>query len=536
MSEEVAKSAESFDWERYLGIIKRRRLYFALPLFLGWMVVWIVSWLLPATYRSGTLILVEQPSVPSQYVVPNIAGNIQDRMQTMSQQILSRTRLLHIIETLDLYPNERQRMTPDDVVERMRKDIEIELVRSPDRDSVTSFNIYYSSNNPRVAQQVTSELTNLFINENLEVRQQQSQNTTKFLENQLEDARRSLAEQENKIRQYKDQHLGELPGQLQSNLQILSGFQNQLQSEQEALNRAKQQNVYLQSLLSQYRTLQRSSRGGESAPVGLPAIEQELDRLRAQLADLSSHYTDRHPDIRKLKEQIAKTEKMKQQILQDLNAKASSSERQSDSDDAAHSAAEIRDGSPKVELEGQLKVNEIEIANRQRAIQALQAKINDYQGRLNQAPIREQQLADLTRGYDQSKANYDSLLAKKNNSELATNLEFEQKSEHFQILDPPVLPAKPYSPNRLKLCGIGLFAGLILGGICAAGSELLDDRMFSEEELKRLLPVAILSEVPTIATAEETKQLTLRDRLHWATAGLVGVLILAGSALSFFRG
>ena len=537
MPEEIQnKSSETFDWERYFGIVKRRRLYFVLPLFAGWIAVWGVSWVLPATYRSGTLILVEQPSVPSQYVVPNIAGNIQDRMQTMSQQILSRTRLLQIIERMDLYPSERQRMTPDDVVERMRKDIEIELVRSPDRDAVTSFNIYYTSANPRVAQQVTNELTNLFINENLEVRQQQSQNTTKFLENQLEQARAALAEQEDKIRKYKDQHLGELPGQLQSNLQILSGLQNQLQSEQEALNRAKQQNVYLHSLLSQYRTLQRSSQGGDNTPVGLPAIEQELERLRGQLAALSSHYTDRHPDIRKLREQIAKTERMKQQIIQDLNSKPSVSQKDPGSDDAEHTSAEIRDGSPKSELEGQLKVNEIEIENRQRSIQTLQAKINDYQGRLNQAPIREQQFTDLSRGYDQSKANYDSLLAKKNNSELATNLEFQQKSEHFQILDPPSLPVKPYSPNRLKLCGIGLFAGLVLGGIFAAGSELLDDRVFSEEELKKLLPVAILSEVPTISTVEETKQLEVREQLQWATAGLVAILILAGSALSFFRG
>ncbi len=528
------ESTESFDWRRFLAVAKRRRLQFVVPLFIGWAVLWGASWVLPSVYRSGTLILVEQPSVPSQYVVPNIAGNLQDRLQTMTQQILSRTRLLHIIETLHLYAAERQHMTPDEVVERMRKDIEIELVRSPDRDTVTSFNIYYSSHSPVVAQEVTNELSSLFINENLEARQVQSENTTKFLERQLEEARVSLAEQEDKIRAYKDQHLGELPGQLQSNLQILGGLQSQLQSEGEALNRAKQQSVYLQSLLGQYRSLRSTSSSGGDVSAGLTALDQELDRLKAQLADLSSRYTDRHPDVRKLKEQIAKTERMKQQITSDLRARASNP--QPDTTEDVANPVQAREMTPMLELQSQLKVTQIEIENRQRSMQALRANINDYQGRLNQAPIREQQLADLTRGYDQSKTNYDSLYAKKNSSELATNLELEQKSEHFRVLDPPSLPQKPYSPNRLKLCAIGLFVGLVLGSVVAGGTELVDDRIFSEQEFKKLVPAVVLVEIPAISTAAETARQRNRQRLEWVATGFLFSLMLVGSALSFLRG
>lgn len=161
-------------------------------------------------------------------------------------------------------------MAPDDLVEQMRKDIEIELVRD-DRREVSSFNVYYSSSDPHVAQQVTSELTNLFISENLELRQQKSEDTTKFLESQLETARQTLAEQEEKVRVFKDQHLGELPTQLGSNLQILSGLQSQLQNDEDALNTAKQQNAYLQSLVEQYRALQRSPKTADGAtPIGLP--------------------------------------------------------------------------------------------------------------------------------------------------------------------------------------------------------------------------------------------------------------------------
>ena len=148
---------------------------------------------------------------------------------------------------------------------------------------------------------------------------------TKFLETQVEAARQSLAEQEEKVEQFKEQHLGTLPTQLGSNLQILTGLQSQLQNQEDSLNSARQQNAYLQSLLQQSRAFQRTPKSGDGAPVGLPALDQELDKLKAQLADLSSHYTDRHPDVRKLKEQIAETEKMRDQALADLKAGATSS-------------------------------------------------------------------------------------------------------------------------------------------------------------------------------------------------------------------
>src|SRR5581483_3026032 len=308
------KSRDKPDLREYWRLARRRCWYFFLPLFGAWLVMFSAGWLLPSVYRSGTLILVEQPTVPQQYVVSNITGDLQNRLDSISQQILSRTRLLHIIEMLNLYKKDRGRLTPDDLVERMRKDIDIELVRSPGKDELTAFNISFSASDPHTAQAVTSELTTLFISENLEVRQRQSANTTQFLGSQLEEARRRLAEQEKRVREYKDKYLGELPTQLESNIQILSGFQNQLTAEQDALGRAKQQNTYLESLLAQYRSVETSVRSADAAPMGLPAIDQELERLHAQMADLSSHYTEKHPDIRKLKEQIAKTERMKQQI------------------------------------------------------------------------------------------------------------------------------------------------------------------------------------------------------------------------------
>ena len=535
MPEELEeKPRESLNLDPYFAVVRRRHWYFLTPLFAGWLIVWGVSWLIPSVYRSGTLILIEQPTVPSQYVVPNIAtDNLQDRLQSITQQILSRTRLLRIIESKGLYAAGRRRLTQDEMVERMRKDIEIELVH--DRDQLTAFNVYYSSNDPQIAQQVTSELTNLFISENLEARQAQSENTTRFLESHLEEARKSLSEQEEKVRVFKDQHLGDLPGQLQSNLQILSGLQSQMSSEQDALNRAKQQNVYLESLLGQYHSAQRSAKGADSVPMGLPALEQELERLKARLADLSSHYTDRHPDVRKVKEQIANAEKMKQQITEEIKAKATTPV----SDQAAAVAPSdtgAREMSPTAELESQLKVNRLEIANREHTLEELKERTAEYQARLNREPVREQQLADLTRNYDQSRSNYDNLLKKKNDSELATSLERRQQGEHFRILDPPSLPVKPYSPDRLKLCAIGLGVGLLLGALVSAGTEITDDRLYSENDLKKLLPLDVISEIPEIATAREAEKQRRFALLGWAATGLECVLILAGFAISYLRG
>jgi succinoglycan biosynthesis transport protein ExoP len=535
MQEELEdRTRESINLKEYFTIVRRRRWYFLLPLFVGWLIVWGVSWFLPSIYRSGTLILVEQPSVPSQYVVPNIASSsLQERLQSITQQILSRTRLMSIIEKEHLYAESRPRATPDELIERMRKDIEIELVH--DRDQLTAFNVYYSSGDPRVAQQITKELTELFISENLEARQEQSENTTEFLEIHLEEARKSLSEQEDKIRQFKDEHLGDLPGQLQGNLQILGGLQAQLGSEQSALDRAKQQNVYLESLLSQYRSVQRSKQS-DNASVGLPALEQELERLRAKLAELSSHYTDLHPDVRKVKEQIAKTEKMKQQITAELKDKSSAAATDDNSAISPKNDAEIRDTSPMAELESQLKVNRLEIANRERGSEELRAKISDYQARLNREPVREQQLADLTRNYDQSRANYDSLLKKKNDSELATSLEHRQQGEHFRILDPPSLPVKPHSPDRFKFGLAGLAVGLALGAAFSAGTEMVDDRLYDEKDLKELRSVDVISEIPDIVTETEEKKRRTVAWLVWAATGLEFAVILAGLTVSFLRG
>lgn len=523
---------ESIDWERYLGIARRRTWYFLVPFFIVWLVFWGAGWVMPSVYRSSELIIVQEATVPTNLVPSNIAGSFQDRLASITQQIMSTTQLLHIIQQYNLYSDERVHRSPDELVDRMKKDIDLELVHSPDQQ-LSSFRIYYSSRNPVTAQQVTSELTNLFINENLAVRESQSHNITEFLESQLEQARQALSAQETKVREFNQAHMGELPEQMSSNLSILNGLQAQMQNEQTALNNANEHNVYLQSLISQYSAMSHSVKtvGGQTVVGGLPAIDAELQRLQAQLADLSSRYTDQYPDVKKVKEQIAQTERTKHNLEEQLKASAANP---SSAQDTA--ASGNGDPGPTPELQSQLKANQIEINNRQLAIKQLEVKINEYQARLNASPALEQQLTELNRGYNQSKADYDALLEKKNQADMANNSESILQGEHFRIQDPANVPTRPYSPNRLKLFIEGLFAGLVVGAVAALGMEFMDNRIYTEAEFKQIVPTEVLVEIPMISTTEEESAQKRTFRYKIAATAAVAFSLFVAFAITFLHG
>jgi polysaccharide chain length determinant protein (PEP-CTERM system associated) len=519
----------------WLGVIRRRHLYFLIPMFIGWLLVYSASWVIPARYKSSTLILVEQPTMPRDYVTPNVNEDLQERLQSITQQILSRSRLLHIMDDMHLYAKKRNRLSPDEAVEAMRKDIDIELVRGPD-NRINAFKVSYSAPNPSTAQQVTSALTTLFISENLEVRQQASEDTTKFLETQLETARQGLTSQEDKIRAFKGQHLGELPAQLESNLQILSGLQSQLQAQEDALNTAKQQRVYVQTLLNQYRTAQGTTRAPDGARTTLSSVDEELDKLKGELNTLRSSYNDQYPEIRELKDKIARTEKLKQQLELNQGKVSASGQATSNSGDSASDGSGSRDLSATAQLQSQLRANEIEVKNREQSVESLKGEIDRYRGRLNQEPMREQELADLTRGYEQSKSSYDELVKKKNDSAMATSMELMQQGERFKVLDPASLPLKPSFPDRMKMCLMGLGIGIVLGLAAVMAMETMDDRIYDEAELKQLLPIPVISEIPVVSQDADARAEQKRLRLGFVIASVAFTIILAGSAFTYWRG
>lgn len=519
-------SSGQFDLQRFLDIARRRHLHFLISLFVGWALVWGASWVMHPIYKSSTLILVEEPTMPKDYVAPNISNDLQDKLQSITQQILSRTRLLTVANNLHLYEGSGRSLTPDERVERMQKDVKIDLVRDERNNEITAFRISYSARDPHVAQQVTQQLADIFIHENLRARQQESEDTTKFIQEQLDDARAGLAEQEAKVRAFESSHVGALPSQQASNLQILSGLQSQLQNEQDALNTAKQQHVYYQTLLQQSRESRTQTAATTAGSSELTAVDGELARLQAQLADLSSRYTDRYPDVVKLKEQIAKTQRLRNQLASNAAAHGS--------DSASGSQASAT--SPAAQLQSNLHANEVEIANREQAIASLKSRIGEYQGRLNEQPATEQQLAELTRGYDQSKANYDDLLKKMNASSMATTMEQAQQGERFTSLDPPSLPVKPDFPNRLKFCGIGLAVGFALGILVAGGFEFFDPRIYSEKEIKALLPTTVICEIPEVTAPADLALTRKKLRMTWVATGAVVLIVMAGTVISYFHG
>ncbi|MGA7521070.1 MAG: hypothetical protein WBW84_01220 [Acidobacteriaceae bacterium] len=516
--------SKGFDLQRVRDLVQRRHMMFLIPFFAGWLLVWGLSFVLPKTYKSTTLILVQEPTMPKNYVLPNISDNLQDRLQSITQQLESRTRLLGIISELHLNQRDGRMLSPDISVDEMRKQITVDLVRDSN-GLINAFKVSYAGPSPLIAQQVVTELTTNFINENLHSREAESQDATKFLQGQLETARQQLAEQEGKVKSFETGHQGELPDQEASNLQILNGLQAQLQNQEDSLRAAMQQRSYLQSLVEQYREA-APVRTADGAPTGLVAMDQQLQTLRTQLADLSTRFTDAYPDVQNLKGQIARMEKARAALAAQLKARSHA--------DQGEPAAVVENG-PLAQAQSQLHATETEISTRQQAVSQLQAKINDYQARLNAAPSAEEELADLNRGYTQSQSDYNDLLKKENESQMATSMEQMQQGERFTMQDPPNLPVKPDFPNPLKFCGIGVALGLVMGVVLVGVLEYVDDRMHMGEEIRDMLPMAVISEIPEIVTATDVHNSRRRVFIGWATAALVLVMMLAGAAVSYLR-
>jgi polysaccharide biosynthesis transport protein len=524
--------------EEYWAIARRRRWYILLPVFVAWAIAWVGSWLVPSTFQSEALILVEQQKVPEQYVVPNVTVSLQDRLQSMTQQILSRTRLQSTINRAHLY--EKRGLgaftKAEDPVEQMRKDITIELVEVPGRPGqLTAFKIRYSAGTPNLAQQVNSELTSLFIDENLKSQQQLSESTTAFLQNQLVEARAKLEEQEAKVRAFKAVHFGDLPSQTETNVQILSGLQNQLIGTQRALDAAKQQKLYLESLQQQYQTAQATMGTDNSSAPAPQKLTKDLIDLRYQLEAARSQLTEEHPDIIALKDKIAKIEKMKKDLETEIASHSETGKATNTLDPSA--AAEVQRGSvtPMMQLQSQLKSIKPEIENYERHAKELESQIYSYRNRLNLTPQTEQQLADVSRGYEESKANYNSLLQKQNQSQLATSLEQRQQGEQFRILDPPSLPVRPSAPNHLLLSLGGLMAGAVLGFGLAALLEVTNVLVRQEKDLEELVPTRVLVGIPHLNTPGEDRFHIVFHRLEIGTVAVMAVLILAGNLYAFYK-
>ena len=497
---------------------------------------------MPDIFTSYTLILVDPQKVPENYVKPTVTGDVRNRLGTLSQQILSSTRLQKIIDALNLYPEERKTMAREDVTMKMRSDINVNLVSDygGSQQDLQAFRITYSGKDPRLVAQVTNQIASLFIEENLKVREQQASGTTEFLGNQLQETRKTLETQEAKLRDFKLKHIGEMPEQQAADLQILGQVQSQLQLESETLSRAEQQRTYLQSMMAQGAPVvelddpeqKAAPPAKEPGKAPVNAVESNKARLAALLA---RGYTDRHPDVQRLKKQIEQDEA---RPVADAPAKTVASEQRAAEDTGGVArTVKVRQSAPvpyvNPVLQSQLQGVEAEIAKHKQEVERLRGLVASYHSKLEAIPIREQEVTQLVRDYEISKAHYSQLLDKQLSAETATQLELRQKGEKFSVLDTAQAAERPSRPNRFLLNSVGCVCGLALGLLLALITEMLGVSITAPEQISEGCGIPVLEVIPNILTRAD--RVIRKKRLILAAASGVLVMALAVGAILIYH-
>jgi polysaccharide chain length determinant protein (PEP-CTERM system associated) len=442
---------------------------------------------LPKKYTSQTLILVQQPSVPSDIVRPVVTEDLNHRLASMQEQILSRTRLEPIIEKFGLYAEVRGKVHIEDLVERLRTSIVITpLVSMPgtQNQSLPGFYVNVTFNNPQLGQQICTEITSMFMEQNARALEQQAAQTTSFLSQQLAEAKGKLDAQDGKLAQFKRQYLGSLPEEEQTNLSLLTGMNSQLEANTQALSRAQQDKTFNESLLNQQEANLEAT---QAMPGRNPeTAEQQLNALQDQLTALQARYTPEHPDIIKLKNSI---EQMKKQLAEKPKANPTES----------GNAQISRSEPPQMQqLRAKLRQDELNIADLTKRQAQIQNQIGVLQARVQASPVIEQQLKEMTRNYQSALEFYNELLKKSNNSEMAKDLQHQQEGEQFRVLDPPSLPDKPSFPKKRYFLGGGLFAGFALGVGILGLIVLTDKAIYTERDVELCLKLPVLGLIPNL--------------------------------------
>lgn len=520
---------------KYLDLAVRRRWWILLPACFVCLATSVVLVWLPNHYTSEGTLLVVQQQVPERYVTPTTSSGLAEALQAMKEEVLSRTRLFEIIDEFHLYQKERKRLAPEQVIDLMRRNIGIQpLNTQTEQRDFNAFKISFTADNPHLAQEVTSKLTSLFIEENLKTREDQATNTTNFLSQQLSDVEKRLSDQEQRLRDYKMKHLGELPEQEQGNLAVLSGLQTQLQSTEASLGRAQQQRVYLQSLLNSYRNLAKGGAApeilsGMRLATPLQTAQTELTRLQSARDDLVARYTPQHPDVRKAEADIAR----QRQFIEKLrSAKAPETDQGKISPTASTNADD--DDVSVLQIRSQLEANRLEIEGLSKDEQRIKTAAAGYESRLESTPITEQQLAGVLRDYDLLKKEYADLLNKQQQSQLAASLEKEQEGQQFRLVDPPSLPTVPSSPKRMKISLGGLAGGIVLALALAILMEMNNPSFHTEKELNLRFGLPLVLGVPLLPTpAEMRKRFWIRIAESIAASALL--LVVFGAEFYVYR-
>jgi polysaccharide chain length determinant protein (PEP-CTERM system associated) len=514
-----AIAQKSSELQTLLDFLLRKRLMILAIAIPSALAVTLAALLLPNSYQSGISIFIEPQKVPQEYVRSTVTSDIEGRIRTITQQLTSRTRLLKVMEELDLYPaaGAGAPVSRDVLVERMAKNIAIELPGHRGEDNY--FRVTFIHEDPHKAQAAVSRLVTLFINESLLVREQQAAGTTEFIEEELQSLKVELEKHEAAIQRFRQGNMGELPEQLDASLRMLDNLNLQvtgnLESQREMENRislAEQEVARLTASRPSLSGLDVRVAGGNTDP--LPVRREALVR---EIARMEGSYTEKHPDLLAARRELAR-----------IDGKLAAAARPPGPDEVPATDLDPRVAAELVNARRQLNEMKPRLAALREEEISLKERVALFQKRVETIPRREQELAGLTRDYENTKKNYEELLSKKLDAQLSQNMEQRQKGEQFRVLDAANLPDTPFSPNRAKIVGFGLVGSLGAGIGLAFLWEAIFPAFFTMRQLKENSDFRFIVGIPHLATPAEKAEV----RRRWAL--LIGGLLLAIIAVHLF--
>jgi len=519
------------DYRDYIDVLRRRKWVIVasfVSVLFGASIYLVTT---PPLYKSTTTILViSQRDI----VRPNFPGDAGDRLSTIEQQVTSRTRLLQVRDELGLFPDGEKKQPQEVVLEKIRKRIKIDVLKDKDNPrgggSKEGFSLSYIDNDPNVAMLAASRLASLFIEKSQKTREQQAAGTSDLLASQLKEAKEKLEAQEEKVKQYKMQYMGELPQELQANLAKQVTFQDQYRVNAEDIRTAEQRKFQLQSQLSLIEkgtqtVLHKDGREEvDTSSDSAQALITELTNRRNKLAELSAKYTERHPDVIRLRQEIEQLEKKISMTY--MPPRTSNQNEQGGS--SAYLPLGGREREESLRMRAQIASTETEIAALKRERERIKGIIADIQARLSRIPSHEQELIVLTRDYDNLKNSYNDLLKKKTEANLSENVESRQGEEQFQILDPANLPEKPFKPQKRKILILALLlaSGLGFGG--AIVLEGMDQTIRAAKDFQHYFDLKVFASIPDIDVGDVARRKSMQ-----MGAILGGILLFLSGVLAF---
>ena len=485
----------------FKGILKRRKWSLILPVLIVFAISVIVALALPPIYRSTATILIEEQEIPREYVMSMVTSYAEKRIQSLTQRIMSSSRLLEIINRFRLYADRRARWTIEEIIEKMRKDIRFETISAEVVDHRTgrqtaatiAFTVSYEGENPGIVQQVANVLASLYLEENLKAREEQTAGAFKFIEDELKEAQANLARQDAKLSAYKQKNLNALPELSQLNLQELNRIEQYIEQMTVQLRALKEKEGAIQAQLS------------STTPDFANPDKERLKELRVRLVALKARYSDQYPDVIKTKAEIADLEKKFENTGGEM-------------------IGNKPDNPAYINLTSQLASTQSDIDSITKQMTSLQGRREEYKRRIQNSPRVEEGYRVLANERNNLQAKYDDLMKKHMETKIASGLEKGQMGERFTLIDPPRMPEMPVSPNIPAILLIGLILGLGSGVGTVSLKEHYDQAVRSAEALSSATGLTVLASIPNISTLKDITR-TKRKRVILLISILVLIII-----------